>query len=90
MSDAVPEIITEARSKICDIISEMLDNPDESGIYRTTRAYNKLEAFVADTHRTGRLEMARECLELTNRNYPGVIAHIRNGIQTLIEKETGE
>jgi hypothetical protein len=31
------------RTEICNIISEMLDNPDEHEIYPTTRAYNKLE-----------------------------------------------
>ncbi len=31
------------RQIVCDIISEMLDNPDEHGIYPTTEAYNKLE-----------------------------------------------
>jgi len=36
----------EIRKEICDIISEMLDNPDESGIYSTTRAYDKLEYLI--------------------------------------------
>lgn len=34
------------RTAIFEIISEMLDNPDECGIYPTTVAYNKLEALV--------------------------------------------
>ena len=34
------------RKEICKIISEMLDNPDEHGIYNTTRAYDKLEEYV--------------------------------------------
>ena len=34
------------RKVICDIISEMLDNPDEHEIYPTANAYNKLEKYV--------------------------------------------
>lgn len=34
------------RTAICEIMSEMLDNPDDCGIYPTTEAYNKLEALV--------------------------------------------
>lgn len=34
------------RSKICEIISEMLDNPDENGIYPTSTAYTKLEHYI--------------------------------------------
>lgn len=34
------------RAKICKIISEMLDSPDDIGIYPTTEAYNKLERYV--------------------------------------------
>jgi hypothetical protein len=31
------------RTAICNIIGEMLDNPDGSGIYPTSRAFDKLE-----------------------------------------------
>jgi len=34
------------RAKICEIISEMLDNPDEHGIFPTSRAMWKLESFI--------------------------------------------
>lgn len=34
------------RSEIYSIISDMLDNPDESGIYPTSTAYTKLEHYV--------------------------------------------
>ena len=44
--DKAPEVITQDRANICDIISEMLDDPGPHGIYRTTRAYNKLEALI--------------------------------------------
>jgi len=36
------------RKVICDIISEMLDNPDENEIYPTTRCYDKLEKYIKD------------------------------------------
>lgn len=44
------------RQIICNIISEMLDNPNEYGIYPTTQAYDKLEAHCA----TLRAELERE------------------------------
>jgi hypothetical protein len=34
------------RTAICNIISQMLDNPEESGIYPTSTAYNRLEHYV--------------------------------------------
>jgi hypothetical protein len=34
------------RAAICDIISEMLDSPDENGIYPTGNAYDKLEEYI--------------------------------------------
>ena len=46
--DEIPDIVTQDRSDICDIISEMLDNPDKHGIYQTTIAYNKLEDLMRD------------------------------------------
>lgn len=40
------------RTAICKIVSEMLDSPDESGIFQTSTAYAELEALV----QTARLE----------------------------------
>ncbi len=34
------------RAKICEIISEMLDNPDDAGIYPTSTAYKKLAEYI--------------------------------------------
>ena len=34
------------RTEICKIISEMLDHPDECGIYPTSTAYTKLELYI--------------------------------------------
>jgi len=59
------------RKIIEDIISEMLDNPDSSGIYPTTKAYHALESLVEDrlveaigwTH-------ADDCVDLDRGNDP--------------------
>jgi len=37
------------RTAICEIISEMLDNPTDDGIFHTTVAYDKLEALLQET-----------------------------------------
>ena len=34
------------RTAIYEIISDMLDHPDESGIYPTSTAYTKLEHYI--------------------------------------------
>ena len=34
------------RDRICEIISDMLDNPDEHGIYPTSTAYTRLEHYI--------------------------------------------
>ncbi len=36
------------RGRICDLMSEMLDNPDDSGIYPTSRFMWKMETFILD------------------------------------------
>ena len=33
------------RSKICELMSEMLDNPDEHGIYPTSKFMSKMEDY---------------------------------------------
>jgi hypothetical protein len=35
------------RGQICKIISEMLDNPDDCGIYPTTKCFNQLEELIS-------------------------------------------
>lgn len=34
------------RATICNIISEMLDNPNKYGIYPTTNTYDALEKYI--------------------------------------------
>lgn len=41
--------MSDIRGQICKIISEMLDNPDSSGIYPTTKCYDELEKLFART-----------------------------------------
>lgn len=40
-------VVTSDRSLIAHIISEMLDSADASGIYQTSKAFDKLESLVA-------------------------------------------
>lgn len=34
------------RTAICSIISKMLDNPDEHGLYPTSAAFDELESYI--------------------------------------------
>lgn len=34
------------RGKICELMSEMLDNPDDHGLYPTSRFMWKMETFI--------------------------------------------
>jgi len=45
------------RPQICDIISEMLDNPNENGIYGTTVAYKKLDDLIDQALSTYKAEL---------------------------------
>ena len=38
----------EIRTKICELMSEMLDNPDEYGIYPTSRFMWKMENYCIE------------------------------------------
>lgn len=64
--------MNDDRKIICDIISEMLDNPDKCGIYPTTRCYDKLEQYIKDIRekKVGKkIEVIIEILE-RNGDYP--------------------
>lgn len=67
----VPEIVTQDRSDIEEIISDMLDNPDEYSIYPTTKAFNQLERLLEKA----RIEAvgwawAEACLQLDKGDDP--------------------
>ena len=36
------------RTKICDLMSDMLDNPDEDGIYPTSKFMSEMEEFCLE------------------------------------------
>lgn len=39
------------RKEVCEIISEMLDNPDEYGIYPTSKCYNRLISYISEVEK---------------------------------------
>ena len=43
------------RSKVCELMSEMLDNPDEHGIYPTSRFMSKMEDFIIEEKSADRI-----------------------------------
>jgi hypothetical protein len=49
------------RTKICELMSEMLDNPDEHDIYPTSRFMWKMETFILAE--AEKLEVLRKALE---------------------------
>ena len=59
------------RTAICNIVSEMLDSPDKSGIYPTTVCYEKLEQLIeeARTEALGWMH-ADCCVTLDNGDDP--------------------
>jgi len=59
------------RTEIYNIISEMLDNPDSSGIYPTSTAYNRLEAYIrlARAETVGHI-WAEACIQLDKGEDP--------------------
>jgi len=59
--------MNDHRQKICDIISEMLDNPDEYGIFPTTIAYDKLEEYIKSIERKTKIE--NRIMELRAQEY---------------------
>ena len=59
------------RAIICEIISEMLDNPDEYELYPTTRAYDRLEEYVKSVRtRAVRWAWIEACKQLDNGKDP--------------------
>ena len=59
------------RDKIVSIISKMLDNPDNSGIYPTTEAFKELEEYVQEVRMmTFGWVTADMCVCLDNGNDP--------------------
>ena len=76
------------RKAICNIISRMLDNPSESGIYHTSTAYNELEHYI-ESVRAEALGWAHvdACIALDKGddprllNVPQILERARNDLQ---------
>ncbi|MGI9569508.1 MAG: hypothetical protein ACR2PH_07185 [Desulfobulbia bacterium] len=62
------------RAAICNIISEMLDNPDEYGIYPTSTAYTRLEHYCEQVrHEAIGWMHADNCIALDNGFDPRLV-----------------
>jgi hypothetical protein len=55
------------RTEIVKIISEMLDNPDESGIYPTSTAYTRLEHYCEKVRHEALGWMQADCCVALDR-----------------------
>jgi len=77
------------RSKICELMSEMLDNPDRYGIYPTSRFMWKMETYILDLMKS--LEDEKKLLEKTvkwcneNTYYEGVL--LKDAVKDQVEAE---
>jgi len=59
------------RTKICKLMSEMLDNPDEYGIYPTSRFMSKMEDYCLKLrHEAIGWTWAKACLALDENQDP--------------------
>ena len=87
------------RSKICALMSEMLDNPDEHGIYPTSKFMWEMETFIINESETlkGLVKMALDELGVPTKDYPAPVANavdilnkalgLKNGLPVLITRE---
>jgi len=48
MPDYTEIRIDPIRAKICELMSEMLDNPDSHGIYNTSKFMWKMETYILE------------------------------------------
>lgn len=53
------------RKEVCDIVSEMLDNPYENGIYPTSKCYQELDALIEQAVRTFADKVKTEALDVS-------------------------
>lgn len=56
------------RRKISEIISEMLDNPGENGLYPTGNAYDRLEAYIEQVRILALGWMHADCCSLLDHD----------------------
>lgn len=65
------------RGVICKLMSEMLDNPDENGIYPTSEFMWKIETFILAENEQlkGFVRMALDELGVPSKDYPAPVAN---------------
>ena len=71
---------SDIRGAICSLTSRMLDNPDKSGIYQTTRFYDDMESFIKSLLSSERKTLAEKVAKIRNKfrkfdNYDGNNLH---------------
>ena len=64
------------RSEICDIMSEMLDNPLECGLYRTSKFMWKMETFILAEAKAQAKEIERLKAQIEDLNESLMIAYV--------------
>ena len=47
---------SDIRTKVCELMSEMLDNPDDAGIYPTSKFMSKMETYIIEVRDQARAE----------------------------------
>lgn len=69
----------EIRGKICEYMSEMLDNPDEHGLYETSKFMWLMETYCLELMKRKASETLYEfCGWLTTRKEPTIMSHKHN------------
>lgn len=78
------------RSEICILMSEMLDNPDESGIYPTSKFMWKMETFILNENETlkGLVKMAMDELGVPTKDYPAPVSNAVDFLNQALKGET--
>ena len=73
------------RTEICKIISDMLDNPDEHGIYLTSTAYTRLEAYVEQQRREALGWMQAECCTTLDRGEDPRLSEVPEVLERMVK-----
>ncbi len=72
------------RSKICTLMSEMLDNPDEHGIYPTSKFMWEMETFILAENE--RLQKQSDLLTLGLLQSKDRITELEEAINTILNE----
>lgn len=82
--------MSELRKIIVNATSEMLDEPDENGIYKTSKFYDRLEKEITQ-HFGGVVIEPSPYLELmleTVKNSPHLTAQMQNAVAQFLSLQT--